>query len=58
MLRVMTMLGASRKTGMKKCLGRWIWMILHLMGCRGSKSSLLRQKTGQVTFSPFIISHK
>lgn len=38
--------GARTKMGMNKCLGKWIWMILHLMGCRGRKSLLIRQKTG------------
>lgn len=58
MLREMAVLGARMKMGMKKCLGKWIWMILQLMGCWGSKSSLIRQKTRQVTFSPSIIPNK
>ena len=58
MLRVMTMMGARMKMGMRKCLGKWIWMILHLMGCRGSKSSLARQKMGQVISSPSLIPNK
>lgn len=58
MLRVMTMMGSRVKTGMRKCLGKWIWVILHLMGCRGSNSSLARQKMGQAILSPSLIPNK
>lgn len=51
LLRVMTMMDARMKMGMRKCLGKWIWMILRLMGCRGSKSSPARQKMWQVPLS-------
>lgn len=38
----------------RKVLGQFVWMTLHLGDCRGRKPSLARQKTRRIIFSHFL----